>query len=375
MHPERYSRLYESFLLVALILVVVASQVTAPADASTAHHHKPKPHKIHCKANQRIRRKVIKLKGKRTTKLVCVKKAVGKKTATTPTAPPATEPEAGPKSSRRIPHSHLDPSFEQSPLNPFSTTWHYSASATEEVTDAKGVVESFAAPLPEGTLSFFVNGSLECAVNVGPGNEESACDVMLKALGPQKVTTTYSSGSLSSTETEIDNVEPVQATTALSYTYEQWTTGEATSKGEQVGTLNLHLAVTPTLAAEDTGWSNRFPTCRSEELPACVPVPQMKFGIIQPLFDAEGNAAVPVYMRENAGEAEVLIDAIPPGSSTSEVTWHPLSEIEDGSHYLRYESHYVAGYSGNGTVEILGGRIEATYTTKTTLAFAPDLVE
>jgi hypothetical protein len=144
-------------------------------------------------------------------------------------------------------------------------------------------------------------------------------------------------------------------------------------KGERIGTLNLHLAVSPP-TAEDKGFGSRFPTCLPAEVPACITIPAEKLGIQQPLFDAEGNAAVPVYMREGGSEPEVLIDAYAPGYSTAEVTWHPLAEIEDGAHYLRYESGYVTGFTGTGTVEILGGRIETVYVAKTTLAFAPQLV-
>lgn len=345
MHPERYSRWYEALLLVALVLVIVASEIAAAAEAAPQHPHKAKHHKPHCKANQRLRRKVVKVKGKRTTKLVCVKKRTAK---------------TAPKSSGRIPHSHLDPSFEQNPLNPYSTTWHYSASATEEVTDARGAVQSFAAPLPEGTLSFFVNGSLECAVNVGPGNEASACDVTLTALGPQKVTTTYSSGSLSSTETEVDNVEPVTATLSLVQTGYEAVANEPISTEskiierppapnrievlhwERVGWIEVHGAVSIPSAA-NLSEINAM-TCPQPIDAGCFGV--ARYGVpgstsATPILDAEGNGRVGVELLYNEAR-EVVAATIEGDGYGKKIT---LAELADGSHYLTLDPAVASGYS------------------------------
>lgn len=356
-----------------LAMLAVVVLVVGTAEAKPAHQANPKP-KIHCKTNQRIRRKVIKVRGKRTTKLVCVKKPGAKKSKATPLAPTTVTPEVAPKSSGRIPHSHLDPTFTQDPLNPFSTTWSYSASATEEITDANGVVRTVAAPLPEGTLSFFVNGSLECSVNVGPGNEESDCDVTLTQLGPQKVTTLYSSGSLSSTLTEIDNVGPLPATGGLTYSYEQFAVGVNTIHGLRIGTLHIHDAANPP-TAENTNFVNRYPECSVTEEPVCIPILSNEIGIAMSIWDADGNTAAPVYGREGGSGLEIKIDGVTPkGSETETGRWYPVAEIETGGHYLRYDTHLKPGYTGNGTNPILGGGNEADFLSKTTLVFSPQLV-
>ncbi len=173
--------------IVCLLVVLVVASAVGPGDALSAGHNKTT--KLKCKTGFVRKAKIVRKHGKPRVVHYCRKKKVKKSAMPTPApaVPPASE---AAKSSGRIPHSHLDPTFERNPLDPFDTTWFYSASATEEITDAQGGVSTAPAPLPEGTLSFFVDGSLECAIDVGPGNESSHCPVTLKTLGPERVTTT-----------------------------------------------------------------------------------------------------------------------------------------------------------------------------------------
>ena len=61
--------------LVSLSLVLSTVAIIAvPSSAFAKPAHQSKKQPIHCKATQRIRRKVVKVKGKRKTKLVCVAK-------------------------------------------------------------------------------------------------------------------------------------------------------------------------------------------------------------------------------------------------------------------------------------------------------------
>jgi hypothetical protein len=356
-------------IVVAFAVSLVALAAPLAASAKPV-HHKVTPKVVKCKTGYKRVPKVIKKHGKPVVVHRCKKKKTAPK-VTTP-APASTTAPAAAKSSGRIPHSHLDPTFTQNPLNPFSTTWFYSASATEEITEGNGSTHTVSAPLPEGTLSFFVNGSLECAINVGPGNESSYCDVTLKALGPQRVTTTYGSGTLSSTTTEIDNVGPLPATGGLTYAYEQFATGVSTVNGLRIGTLHIHDAVNPP-TAENSNF-DRYPECEMAEEPACISLRASEFAIPAPLWDAEGNTAAPVYGREGEHGPEVKIDAVTLKGTDDGGRWLPVTEIESGGHYLRYETRLSPGYTGNATSPILGGGTEQVYFSKTTLAFTPRLV-
>jgi hypothetical protein len=315
------------FKVLSIIFLALALVFAQGSSAQAPRHIYFPKHGHHCKRGYR--------RAKRHHKIACIRKAKAKTPATL---------------SRRIPHSHLDPIYERDPLNPFKLTYFYSASATEEVEQARGQFASVPAPLPEGVLSFYTDGSLECAINVGPEVESGHCPVTLQALGQHRVTTLYTSGNLSSTATEVDNIEPLPTSTDFTAQFEQWPEAKPVSgKGEQVGVLNLHMAVSPSSA-----WNPKnpslFPECEHSEEPACLPLPYMPFGIPTQLFH-EGSAAVPVYM---SGPNEVMIDAMPAGSSSAEVHWWPTQDIETGAHYLRFKPSMNSGFSaseGKATLE------------------------
>ncbi len=119
----------------------------------------------------------------------------------TRTAPaPAPTTPAPPAPARAVTlHAQLDPSFVQSPTNPLAVTYFYSASAT---------VGSENEPnLPGGILNLYSDGLLACSINVGGSITGGECLVTYQAAGPQTVVVTYSSDSVSVTETYTENIE------------------------------------------------------------------------------------------------------------------------------------------------------------------------
>jgi hypothetical protein len=122
-------------------------------------------------------------------------------------------------------HAHLDPTYTRDPLDPFTVTYAYRASATQEVAatasaspaTASGTEEP--APLPWGVLALYSDGRLECAINVGGSTTGSDCPVSYQVLGSHTVTTIYSSGEESATETETEVIAPLPTVTTLSLRY------------------------------------------------------------------------------------------------------------------------------------------------------------
>jgi hypothetical protein len=330
--------------LAAIFAILATSAGAAPPTSQP----KPKHRSIHCRADQRVRREVVRLHGRRTTKLVCVRKRVRADASPTPEAPtspaapatsapspsPSPTPEAGPTSSGAIPHVQLDSGFSQNPLDPMKVTWSYSASATEEITDAAGTLLAVRpAPLPEGTVSLLVDGDPGCVEHVGPGHEESECQVTLDALGPQTVTVTYESGTLSSTTSRVDTVETIAAQDSLSVRYEELPESQEIDGGEfLVGWLYLHGTVEPSAAASLGG--NFANGCDAgDQLGGCFALAYAEPGTghTAPQLDAGGNGKVGVFMRATGGPYEVRLEF---GRTDGGAYWVPVSEVEDGSHYL-----------------------------------------
>jgi hypothetical protein len=317
-------------ILVAALAVLGVALVASPAIAKGPHRYSPR-HGAKCKKSYRQ----VKHHGKR----FCVKRAAKKK-ATIPV------PE------RVKLHAHLDPSFTRNPLNPFQVTYAYSASATQE---SLGAVASLVepAPLPAGVLALYSDGKLECAINVGAGIEGSECPVSYQALGEHRVTTIYSSGEQSATETEVENIGPLATTTTLSVSYEPFTRsldtfgcGEGSTclieegwhenGGFEIGILHIHGGVSPFGVA---------PVSACGSTASCRPL----------ILDASGNASFPVSVIANwiAHEERVVdvgetielepeaIKHVEVGGILSEV---PLSEVESGAFYFRVVSPSRAGY-------------------------------
>lgn len=185
-------------ILVAALAVLVAAILAPSASAHSPHRYSPK-HGAKC---HRTYRRV-----KHHGHVFCVKRH-RKATAMAPEKVKL--------------HAHLDPTFTRNPLDPFEVKYAYSASATMAAASAQVATVSVTeepAPLPSGVLSLFSDGQLECAINVGSGVEGSECPVSYKALGEHRVTTIYTSGEQSATETEVENIGPLGTETTLSVSY------------------------------------------------------------------------------------------------------------------------------------------------------------
>lgn len=316
----------------ASIIVTILLALCLAGSASAANSYVPKPgHKCRTGYVRKVRH--VKRHGKRIRKVRCVKRA--------------------PKVKAVHLAAHLDPTFVQDENNPFSLDFFYSASAAETLEVGGKLLTQEAESLPEGVLSFYLDGSLECAINVGGSNKSGNCGVVVDEMGAHKAITTYTSGSLSSTVTEIENVYPVATTSTLTAEYEQFPQSESTSKGWKVGKLNLHASITPAPGGTFGNFSDL--DCEVNEMPACIKVPYFPMALPHPIFDKAGNqiVPVPVYMQETGGEPEVKIDAMALGSSSGDVHWWPLAEIENGSHYLRVKATIAPGYTGAATTAVL----------------------
>lgn len=285
-----------------------------------------KPIHGHCKPGYVKRTKTIKRHGHKRRIKICVKT----KTKLTPPG-------------RKILHAHLDPTFTQNPEEPFSVSFFYSASATEEV-ELHGKAEvRQAEQLPEGVLSFFLNGSLECSIEVGNQNDSGNCAVRVKEFGTQKVITQYVSGELQSTLTETETISPVTPTISLVGTYEQLPgPSDNTQQGYRVGTLHVAATVSPANGADLNKQFESF-ICTEAEL-MCVKAPFEESALPKPLFH-EDNADIAVYMRNLEGILEVKLDPLPTGENSGDILWFKLHEFEDGSHYVRTSPQPAKGYA------------------------------
>lgn len=314
------------------VAVTGLALLASPAAQAKSVHSYPLPQgKHHCRSG--YRKVVKKHKGRLAAR--CVKT----KAKAAPVAPPVA---------RRLLHAHLDPSFTQDPANPFSVDFSYSASASEEVfSEGRALVQP--APLPEGTLSFYLDGSLECAVNVGGANSSSQCPVALKSLGAHKAITTYTSGAESSTVTETEIISPVRTTSTLTAAYEE--SAESVWNPDKhawlVGHLALYAATSPPSATNLTA-PESFRSLNCDEEPSCVPILKEELVLEHAVLDPEGNASVPVYRTETSevelGDGHLLV---------------PAGEIEGGALHLRWTPFFNAGYE----------KSEA----KTTLQFDPEV--
>jgi hypothetical protein len=187
---------------------LVGASFVASADAQPAPHRYSPRHGAKCRQTYK--------RVKHGRKVYCVKRKAKKKAA-----PPTAAPAAPAPTEKTKLHAHLDPTFTRNPANPFEVTYAYSASASEQTFSTQSLAfgAEEAAPLPSGVLSLFSDGKLECAVNVGSGVEGSECPVSYQALGAHSVTTIYTSGEESATETETEQIEPLPTSTTLSVSY------------------------------------------------------------------------------------------------------------------------------------------------------------
>lgn len=118
--------------------------------------------------------------------------------------------------------AHLSPTVKRNLLNPYEVTYDMSASATAEQTEATNTVSEPTTP-PEGVLALYSDGILECAVNVGPQTVGDECPVVYDELGTHRVTTIYTAGTVSATDTRLQQIDPIATSTTLSSAYEPTT--------------------------------------------------------------------------------------------------------------------------------------------------------
>lgn len=299
-------------------LLALALLIPAGASAYTPRHGKP------CRHGFAARHKVVKLKGHRHRVRICVKRKAKPKTSA-PTLATKTKL-----------HAHLDPSYTRDLMDPFKITYAYSASATQQqvpVAGASAVAAEEPAPLPSGVLALYSDGKLECAINVGGSATGSQCPVAYQALGDHSVTTIYTSGENSATETEVERIEPLATTTTLSVGYEPLSQGYQTMKGWRIGTLSVTGSLTPAMAGSLRLW------CQSEA--DCLAMPSQGYPVLNPTVE------VPVYGKCEPASTpiqhgptvvpcqQVKVDPLPEGSTSAEVKWWPASDFEAGTNVLR----------------------------------------
>lgn len=152
--------------ITALLAISAGIAQAAPVKQYTPTHASAK-----CRAHY-----VKRHRGKHHHKVVCV--YVAPKTAATKTLA-----------------SHIDPTFTQDGL---VAAYSFSASATQTVDGVTSPVAS----LPNGVLDLYSDGLLECSLNVGGAVTGGTCAVTYTAYGTHTVVVTYTSGTLSNTDTE-----------------------------------------------------------------------------------------------------------------------------------------------------------------------------
>jgi hypothetical protein len=277
--------------LAALSVLVLPGVATAAMACKTVSYEvRSKPHWIWVAKTHKVHghTAVVRRHGKIVYVHVRVSYVVKHKKVCT-TAPGATSTPASPASVVTL-HAHLDPSFTRSPTNPLAVVYIYNADATETI----GGVTSPARNLPDGVLNLY-----------------SECAVTYTTTGVHTVITTYTSGSLSATETYTAKVEPFTTTTTLTIG------GPFTCPGEPAECAAYSVSAS---AVDQNGnpvspvWLSFFYT---------TPKGEQKFG--NPIELPHGISTVEV----RAGETDVLLTANPGGvigSSTRSETWSVSAE-------------------------------------------------
>lgn len=325
----------------AVFLIAVLALCAAPAAAKPHHRFYVPRHGQRCHRDYVRRHRKMKRHGHVRRVRICVKRR--HRAAAEAPAPKVVKL-----------HAHLDPTFTRDPSDPFKVTYSFSASATQEASGAvtASLVEE-PAPLPSGVVAFYSDGKLECAVNVGGASTGSKCPVHYEALGNHEVTTIYSSGEQSATETETENIGPLATTTTLTVSYEPLANSGDTfgcgpgstclveegwheSGGFEIGTLRVRgstsLGDQPVSACTDS---------------ACKPV----------TLDANGEASFPVSViadwianEERVVEVGETIELETEAMKHVYVGEFPgltVAEVESGAVYFRVASPARAGYIGS----------------------------
>lgn len=193
----------------ALLLAgALALLLTSTAHAATArrHHHKPL-----CKPPAVARHKTIHRHHRKVHVIVCVRP----KPRHAPVTPAPSFGAPTPAPPPAVLHAHLDPTFTRDRKDPLHVAYSYSASA---LTTQEGVLVANPT-LPEGVLSLYTDGLLKCSINVGGTITGGECPVHYEETGAHEVVVTYQSGTLSATETTVEQISPFATTTTLTIVY------------------------------------------------------------------------------------------------------------------------------------------------------------
>lgn len=217
-------------LTAAALLLALAASPAGAAPHKTKHHHKD--HR--CRRGYVLKHKRVRRRRHghmvRVRVTVCVRRPKHRRRAPklTPKPTPVAAVPAAPPTLKL--HAHVDPTFTRDAADPFAVRYAYSASATVTKILLNGAESTEADPtLPEGVLNLYNDGILACSINVGGENKGGECPVTYSSLGHHTVTTIYTSGSASATETVAENVEPLAVTTSVSVA------GEAYEPAHQEG--------------------------------------------------------------------------------------------------------------------------------------------
>jgi hypothetical protein len=131
-------------------------------------------------------------------------------------------------------HAHLDPSFIQNINQPNSVTYTFSASASVQTNTLSDLVEAPEPNLPEGILNLYSDGLLACSIEVGGNISEGECPITYRSLGAHTVVTTYTSGAVSATETETEEINPFSTTTTINVHLDECSEEEGESPHELI---------------------------------------------------------------------------------------------------------------------------------------------
>ncbi len=157
---------------IAAVAALALASVATPALAAPVHQYTPAKG-VTCRTHYR--------KHIRNHRRVCIRVAAPKAVVLAP-----------------VLAAQLDPSFTQDASNPLLVTYAYSASAT-----INGAPDP---TLPAGVLNLYSDGLLACSITVGGTVNGGACPVTYGAYGTHVVVVTYTSGVLSTTQTDTENI-------------------------------------------------------------------------------------------------------------------------------------------------------------------------
>ncbi len=249
--------------------------------------------------------------------------------------------------------AHLGKSPLRNLFDPFKATYDYGASSSVQ---QRGVEEPQSTA---GVLALYVDGVLECAQNVNEANPSAECPVKHDELGTYRVTTIYTAGNESATDSMLYKLEPIPTSVSLSVSYEPLVVarymGECGSAdpciledglfdnaGMMVGTLTITVGSVSPLSAVATT------TCPFG-LAGCISLPEGQPRTLA--FPVIALADLIVHGDQDLVEDQ-LIDAEmqPPSSieiSGPGIPQIPVADIESGSRFFRSASGQNSGYASS----------------------------